>query len=753
MSFELSDSDRAFRDELRGFLDAHLTPQPIDKTAHKVWQKKWHQALVEHRWAVPAWPPQYGGRDATTTQQILFAQVMGERDAPVPSNAIALFNIGPMLLSSGTAAQQSRYLPKMVTAEEIWCQGFSEPNAGSDLAGLETQAIDGGDHFVVNGQKIWTTYGPDAHFCLALVRTDAKVAKHKGLSALIIDMHAPGVEVKPLREITGDGGFSEIFLTDVRVPKENLVGVLNGGWAIAMSTLKHERLGTLKLAAQLKKNLDSVVTLARELGKIEEPWVRQALAALGVRVDLIRLLTERALEAIQRDEDPGATLPLGKLEWSYLMQELAELALKIAGPRAQFYRSKYEISGNWPYHCLYARSMTIAAGTTQVQKNILAARCLGLPREADVPSTPALSRDRKLSESRAALRDSVRKFLRVECPPSFVRKMYDDPRGTTDKVWAQVVELGLTAILVPEKYGGLDLGWAEMGVVLEEMGRAVHPGPFFSSAVSSVAALCAIGSADDQAAFLPSLASGERVATLALLDANREAEARKEGATFRIDGIKLVPDAVASDLLLVTARIGSELGLFAIEAKDAKISALGTLDGTRKQGEVVLSGAPARRIGSGDITARLESVIDRIRAATVIDAAGAADRALDVATEYAKMRKQFDRPIGSFQSLQHLLADMLSRLELARSGAYSALALADGSDEPAFHRAAIVAKAFASDGLYRVSADAIQVLGGMGFTWEHDAHLYYKRAMSMQHAFGGTPESEIEFAKLLLERR
>src|SRR5579862_152874 len=271
MQHALTPEDIAFRDELRRWLDAHLR--------HAADAHERHRRLVEGRWVVPAWPVRWGGRACSLTQEIIFNQEMGGRDAPVPRNSIALFNIGPMLLAAGTPEQHARYLPKMVTAEEIWCQGFSEPNAGSDLAALEARAEDRGDHWLVNGQKTWNTFGNEALFCLALVRTDRHAPKHKGISALIIDLRQPGVAVRPLREITGDDGFNEIFFSDVRVPKTHLVGPLHAGWKVAMSTLTFERLGTMKLGIQLARRLDNVVQLAKDIGRSAEPLVRQSAAA------------------------------------------------------------------------------------------------------------------------------------------------------------------------------------------------------------------------------------------------------------------------------------------------------------------------------------------------------------------------------------------------------------------------------------------------------------------------------------------
>jgi acyl-CoA dehydrogenase len=740
MAMSWSAQDLAFRDELSRWLDQNIRYASDPQV--------WHQKLVEGRWVVPSWPERYGGRRCTVIQEIIYNQEMGARDAPVPRNAIGLFNIGPMLLAAGTEAQRDRFLPKMVSAEEIWCQGFSEPNAGSDLAALEMRAEDRGDHWLVSGQKTWNTYANEADLCLALVRTDPRLPKHEGISALIIDMHATGVEVRPLREITGEEGFNEIFFTEVRVPKQDIVGPINGGWKIAMSTLAAERLGTMKIGVQLDRRLQGLVDLARSLGRDRDPVTRQAVASLAIQVELMQLLTKRALSAVSKGEDPGVCLPLGKLQWSYLMQDLAEQALAMGGSASLFKsKTKHALPGEWAYHAVYSRMTTIGAGTTEVQKNIIAARELGLPRDAGAPSRPARARDQRLAETDAQLRDSARRFLRERAPIKWVRRMLDDPRGTTDEVWGELSSLGLCGILAPEALGGLGLGLQEMGLVIEEMGRAVHPGPFASTALAATAALILIASEEEQRALLPAIADGAKIATLALIDLERApATVDREGL---ISGEIIAPDGAAAHTMLVIAERQGELGLYAIESARAQITPLATVDQTRKLAEVVLDRAPAQRLGLGEAREKLTAVADRVTLGQVIDALGAADRALELATEYAKVRRQFDRPIGSFQAIQHKLADMLRSVELARSGAYEALQLADAGDERAFHRAATVAKGFAADALFRVVAEAIQVFGGIGFTWEHDAHLYLKRVMSMQHAMGGAQRSKEEYARLI----
>lgn len=757
MELEFTDEDLAFRDELRAWLDENITAADDEYG--------WHRRLVADRWAVPNWPRQWGGREATLTQELVYQELMGEFDAPVPRNSIGLFNIGPMLMEHGTPGQQERYLPPMVTAEEIWCQGFSEPAAGSDLAALTTRAEDRGDHWLVNGQKVWNTFGDEADLCLALCRTDPDAPKHRGISALIIDMSHPGVEVRPLREITGDDGFNEIFLTDVEVPKDQVVGPVGGGWKVAMSTLLYERLGTMKLGIQLRRRLEQVTDLARELGRDRDAVTRDHLARLAVEVDLMQLLTHQAVVAMQRGDDPGAALPFGKLQWSELMQQLPELALDLQGPLAQLYRDpRHDVPGNWGHQTLYSRMTTIGAGTTQVQKNILAYRVLGLPRHADDEPRPvALAEDRLLTEEQRGLRDTVRRLLTERCPTSWVREQLDSEYATTPDVWQQMAQLGLMGLLVPQQYGGLGLGLDEAAPVLEELGRALHPGPYLASAVTSVLALQHVATEEQQAELLPPIADGTTLATLALHEPEQghdwrhsSVKAVPDGAHWRLEGTKLfVPDGCAADLLLVTAAGDAGIGLFAVDRRQAgdtlTTTPLRTLDPTRPQAELTLDRAPAQLLGASDAASTLRRAVDRIMTVQLLDGVGAAHQALLVATEYAKVRVQFDQPIGSFQAVQHLLADMLRHVELSRAGALAAARAAARENDVELHRAVVAARAYASEALCRTTADAIQVLGGIGFTWEHDAHLYYKRTLSLRHAWGGPTEMRAAYASLLLD--
>jgi alkylation response protein AidB-like acyl-CoA dehydrogenase len=332
--------------------------------------------------------------------------------------------------------------------------------------------------------------------------------------------------------------------------------------------------------------------------------------------------------------------------------------------------------------------------------------------------------------------------------------MLDDERGTTAEVWSGLAGLGVTGLLVPEPHGGAGMGMVDMAVVLEELGRAAHPGPFASSAVGAASIVVTAGSADDHADFLPALAAGETIGTVALADGDA-IRASADADDWTLTGeTRHVPDPRAADMTVVTATTDDgELGAFVVtrDAPGCAVTPTPTVDGTRKFGTVTLTRTPARRLGHGDATSAVAETVDRVGIAAVVDGVGAAGRALEMAVEYAKERRQFDRPIGSFQAVQHLCADMLRAVELARAGAYYAGWAADAADPAERHRAATMAQAFAADELYGVGASLIQVHGGIGFTWEHDAHLFYKRLLTLKEHAGGAPGQLEELASLILD--
>ncbi|MFA5883826.1 MAG: acyl-CoA dehydrogenase family protein [Acidimicrobiia bacterium] len=365
----------------------------------------------------------------------------------------------------------------------------------------------------------------------------------------------------------------------------------------------------------------------------------------------------------------------------------------------------------------------------------------------------------EFSDEQEQLRDSVRRFLEDRAPIGYVRELWDDPRGTTDPVWGGLAALGVTGLLVPEAQGGFGGGMVDAAVVCEELGRVVNPGPYVSSAVGAAGLVAGIGTTADHADLLPGLADGTTVATVALLEPGRRAEWRSpvtvadpSGDGWALTGTKVhVADLMAADVVLVTATVGVELGVFAVRTVDAAPEATPTIDGTRREGMLTLVRTPARRVGTGDATDAVARTVDRLHTAWVVDGVGAAQRAMEMSVEYAKEREQFGAPIGSFQAVQHLCADMLRNVELARAAAYYACWALDAADRAEGHRAATMALAFAADGLSAVGATTIQVHGGVGYTWEHDAHLYYKRLLTLQGLGGGSADQLEELATIVLD--
>jgi alkylation response protein AidB-like acyl-CoA dehydrogenase len=329
----------------------------------------WQRMLHEGGWAAPSWPVEHGGRGLGPVDRVQCDLELSKVDAPMPAGVLGLQNVGPALFMFGTE-EQKRSLPRIRSGEEIWAQGFSEPGAGSDLAALSTRAEPRDGGFVVNGQKVWTSNGMEATHCLLLVRTDWDAPRHKGISALLVDLSSPGVERRPLRQITGEAEFAEIFFSDVRVPGENLLGPLNEGWHVTMKTLGYERSGVINQAAALEREVRLVVEQVR----VEDPLLRDELVTRWMEARLVGLMGARALAKLGEGQDPGAEQSVIKFGWSLAVGRLGETMMAVAGPNA--------LLGSEPAvgRFLRSRASTIAAGTTEVLKNVLAERVLGLPR-------------------------------------------------------------------------------------------------------------------------------------------------------------------------------------------------------------------------------------------------------------------------------------------------------------------------------------------------------------------------------------
>jgi alkylation response protein AidB-like acyl-CoA dehydrogenase len=374
MDLTLSDTERAFRDDVRGWLAAnHPGPTPADEESAFAFRRAWQRRLNERGWAGLSWPEEYGGAGATQVEQAIFYEEVARAGAPQMANTLGLTMGGPTVIAHGTDAQKARFLAPILSAEEIWCQGFSEPQSGSDLASLKTRAVRSDGGFRVTGQKVWTTWAHKSKWCMLLARTNPDVPKHRGLTYFLLDMEQDGVEVRPLRQITGEAEFNELFFDDAFVPEENVVGGVDNGWAVAITTLMHERAG-LAFALQVDVHiaLRELVALVRERGVLD--LLRDRLAQLQIEAQVLRLNAYRGLTSMMRHGAPGPEGSLGKWHWAEVNQSLAELALDVLGPQAQL------VDEPWTRRFLRSRANSIEGGTTEILKNIVAERVLGLPR-------------------------------------------------------------------------------------------------------------------------------------------------------------------------------------------------------------------------------------------------------------------------------------------------------------------------------------------------------------------------------------
>jgi alkylation response protein AidB-like acyl-CoA dehydrogenase len=396
MDLEFTPEEEAFRQEVRSWLEENLpkdydpdeyfsTPD-VDKKVEiaLAWQKK----LYEGGWTGLNWPQEYGGRGATVIEQHIFNEELGRARAPMAAiNFIGVAMVGPTVIHWGTDEQKKRYLPKILSSEEIWCQGFSEPGAGSDLAALSTQAVEEGDHYIINGQKTWTSMAHYSDLIYLLARTNKDVKKHKGISAFAVDMKSPGITVRPLVQLTGDSDFNEVFFEDVKVPKENMLGPKDQGWDVAITTLMYERAG-MGAGMEFEHVLNQLLALAKKtqrggVSASQDPWVRQQIAQFIIEWNAVKYTDLRALSKQISGEPPGWEGSICKLGSSYMNLRMTSFAAELLGPYGQLTRDcpLSVDQGAWIKQALMARAFTIGGGTSEIQRSILATRALGLPRK------------------------------------------------------------------------------------------------------------------------------------------------------------------------------------------------------------------------------------------------------------------------------------------------------------------------------------------------------------------------------------
>jgi alkylation response protein AidB-like acyl-CoA dehydrogenase len=377
MDLTLTAEEEAFRDEVRAWIEEnHPGPAPTGGDQEQfVFEREWQRQLHAAGWAGISWPKEYGGRGATLIEQSIFGEELARAKAPRPANVLGLVMGGPVVIAHGTEEQKERFLEPILSAEEIWCQGFSEPESGSDLASLKTKAVPDDGGFRITGQKVWTTFAHEAKWCMLVARTDPDAAKHKGLTYFLMDMEQDEVEVRPLRQITGEAEFNELFIEGAFVPEENVVGGVGNGWMVAITTLMNERAGLGASAALgLSNSLDELIELANDRGRAGDPIVRDKVARLRIGIEGLRRGAQRSLTATMKVGIPGPEGSIAKLQWSATGQALTELAVEIGGVDA------LTVGNTWAYRFLRTRANSIEGGTSDVLRNIVAERVLGLPK-------------------------------------------------------------------------------------------------------------------------------------------------------------------------------------------------------------------------------------------------------------------------------------------------------------------------------------------------------------------------------------
>jgi alkylation response protein AidB-like acyl-CoA dehydrogenase len=397
MDFALTPEQQSFRDEVRDWLKKNLAepwverlrggsdiPRPEAYGLLRQWQRKMYDAGLVGL----TWPKESGGRGLTFMEELILQEEMAQAKAPPVLNVLAVGMAGPTINAYGTEEQKKRYPPKMLSCEEIWCQGYSEPNAGSDLASLQTRAAKEGEYYVVNGQKVWTSLAHVADWMMLLARTDPDAPKHKGITYFLLDMKTPGITVKPLKQITGDAEFNEVYFDNVRVHQSQILGGLNNGWAVGLTTLMYERLALgFGIQVRLRIALDGLVDLARNTVKngapiTRDPVMRQKLAQMWIDTEVFKYTGARAITKLLKGELPGPEASTGKMMWVEGHQRLQELAMEIEGPFSQLMQgSPWAVAnGHWQHTFLRSRANSIEGGTTEIQRNIIGERVLGLPK-------------------------------------------------------------------------------------------------------------------------------------------------------------------------------------------------------------------------------------------------------------------------------------------------------------------------------------------------------------------------------------
>lgn len=749
----------AFRDEVRAFLRDELPTDLRRKVLdHQRLDKedflRWHRILHARGWVAPNWPAEYGGAAWDIGQRNLFDEECALAGAPetVP---FGLRMVAPVIMAYGSAWQKSHFLPRILSGQDWWCQGYSEPGAGSDLASLSTRARREGDAFVVNGQKTWTTYAQYADMMFCLARTNPEAKAQAGISFLLIDMRSPGVSLRPIRTLDGGEEINEVFLDDVVVPASHLVGEVDCGWTYAKYLLSHERFGAARVG-RAKRELGHLKRLAAQrvvdgARLADDPVFAHRMAQLEIDTLALEQTNLRLIARDQRGAGHGAEASILKYLGSTLAQRISEALVDTAGSNALAYQSQalerdYAHGGPtveeelaaMPGFYLNLRKISIYGGTDEVQKDIIAKLALGAPDD--------------YTDDERALDDAVARYLQREYPvPAGRTPLPGDADPAASPHWRAFAEMGLLGLGLPVSTGGMGAGLTDLCVVMQQFGRHLVTEPYDVSALLCGQLLAQMPDGAAVQRVLADIVQGATAPVLAIAGPQEEwsldgdgVVAERQGDGWVLNGVKRrVPFGAGATQLLVAARDGRDVALFLIEAGEGN-----AMPGVVRQGAAGLDGRSYADIAFNDCRvagearlgvagAALEQAADTTRIALCAEALGAMQALLDATRDYADARRQFGRALSGFQAVQHRQVDMLLALEQARSLTWTA-ARADHADTRLRGRLASAAKARCGEAARYISQQSIQLHGGMGMTDELPVGHYVKRLLAIEYTLGDT---------------
>ncbi|KJK20881.1 acyl-CoA dehydrogenase [Burkholderiaceae bacterium 16] len=764
-------TDEAFRKEIRAFLRDEVPPDIRAATrAHCLVTReqaaRWHRILHARGWAAPGWPAGHGGPGWSLVQQAIFREELAASDAPYIEN-LGIDTIGPTLIRHGTQEQCRRFLPGMLSFDDFWAQGYSEPDAGSDLAALRTMARRDGDAWIVNGSKIWQSLGHWANWALVLVRTDpTALRKQDGISVLLIDLRSPGVTVRPIRYINGALFHVQMFFDDVRVPEANLVGKADGGWAIAKGLLVIERLFVARVAeckAELARAAELVRARRNEEGQpvnmehaVEHALVARRHAALDIRLRALDAAWWPAVRQAAEGGSPDLEASLLKLEGIQLLQDLHLFRMDAHGAaslrfdpealegRPQAGQGPSAHAGNTTLHMWRYRGSSLAGGSSEIQRQIVAKAIFAGQTELDRP------RNDYLGEEQAMMADTVRRWLDGHYSFERRQKIIGMQGGFDNEAWAGLIDLGLTNLAMPEAFGGLGRSMEDLLPLVEALGESLVLEPLPWNAVLGVQALLALPASTTRDARLVALASGDARCAVACGDepvAGRTLRptitARRVGEGWQLDGINpLVMGGAQAHHFIVAAKLeDGSLGVFDVpaEARGVVIRAY-QLHDARGAADVRLDSvalAAGALIGRGDdAVAATEHAMALATIALCAESVGVMRRVLGITVEYLRTRKQFGRTLAEQQVLQHRMVDHYRAWSGARHLVRQALIGWHAAPPDERRRRVSAAKYLSGMAGRAIAFDVLQLHGAVGLQHETPVSHYSKRLIGNELLLG-----------------